>query len=91
MNNQATNPNFDYATFEEWVATRPEKIQSVAKVYPPDKYYCFINSDARYTLYSYDEEEDGTISVKLNTVDHFLFPRTVFGVSPKDLLPGEFI
>jgi len=35
-------------TFEEWLKTRPEEIQEIAKKYPPGEYK--INDDAPYAL-----------------------------------------
>ena len=81
----------DHASFDAWVATRPEIVQSLCKRLPPDRLYLLKSSNHRVTLYSYSE--DGTVTVCV-TGDYnaVAFERRVFGIDPDDLvecdLPG---
>lgn len=84
------NPNYDYKGFEAWVKTRPENVQKIARQYVPDSYYTMENG-GKCTLHSYDEEEDGTVTLKVDTVDGFIFEHRVFGVKPETLTKAEYI
>ncbi len=82
------------ATWNEWVAARPENVQVMCRALPPDRLYRMKSTGHRVQLYSYCE--DGTLTVivsgKYNAV---MFDRRVFGISAADLeecelpLPGE--
>lgn len=79
----------------EWMAERPELIQTVAKKYNlrADLLYCLKTTNQHVTLHSFSE--DGTVTV--NVLDKFnqhrpvtrLLPgineRRVFGIFPEDL------
>lgn len=87
------NPNYNYEAFEEWVKTRPPAVQAIARKYIPDSYYLMNHDPERLcTLHSYNEEEDGTITLKVDTVPKF-FPISyrVFGIKPESLTKGEYI
>lgn len=86
------NPHYDYKAFKKWVKTRPKNVQKVALKYIPDSYY-YMDGDPerRCTLYSYDVELDGTISLKVDTIPHFLFSHRVFGIKPESLVKGDYI
>lgn len=50
-------------------------------------------SGDRCTIVSYDEEMDGTVTLKVEITGQYnftMFDRHVFGVSPDDLEPCEF-
>lgn len=85
----ATIPGFDLASFNEWVLTRPLKIQKLCKRIPADRLYFMENSGHRVTIYSYNE--DGTLTVEvLGKYNHVVFERRVFGIKPSDLTECDF-
>jgi hypothetical protein len=70
--------------FKEWFDSRPPKIQELIKQFPPNKKYCVQNGSFPATIYSYDEEKNGDVSMKMNIHSPFM-PRTVFGIKPNDI------
>jgi len=71
----------------KWLLTRPAKIRRVVLKYPPDC-YLNINNAGHYLLYSYDEELDNSITVKLeHGRDSFLPGVIVFGIPLESLIP----
>ena len=79
--------DFDKEGFKEWIKTRPESIQKLAKKCPPWYRYRIIPFKiCDGTIYSYNE--DGTISliVDKSHEQDFLVPRKVFGLKPSDLM-----
>lgn len=76
-------------SWDDWVATRPEIIQRMARKHPPDRLYQMGKN--RVTLHSYNE--DGTVCVNVTgQYNRVVFSRQVFDVKPDDLvecdLPG---
>jgi hypothetical protein len=76
--------------FLSWFNGRPDKVKEVVKLRPPGTYrmkdgkggYAAVN----YDIIAYDENEDGTITLRVHTDGAFgLFPRQVFGIKPEDL------
>jgi hypothetical protein len=81
----------DEAAWAKWVATRPECVQELCRLLPPDRLYKMKSTGQRVTLHSYSE--DGTVTVDVTADYNFLtFERQVFGISADDLeecdLPG---
>lgn len=68
----------------DWVASRPECIQTMCRQFPPDRLYRIKNTGHRVTLYSYSEDNTMTVIVagEYNLIS---FPRKVFGIKPDDL------
>jgi hypothetical protein len=80
---------FDLAAFDQWVESRPPKIQALCKRLPPDRLYLMRSTGQRVTLAAYNE--DGTVRVDVTGHFNFLaFDRTVFGISPDDLEECDF-
>lgn len=81
--------------WEEWVATRPQKVQDVARKFPPWHTYRVKATGQHAQVVSYDEPADGSeVTLKVNVwrpefppgeVASELFQRTVFGVHASDL------
>jgi hypothetical protein len=84
------NPNFDYRALEEWIAERPEHVQKVIRLMPPDRWY-LAKGGKKYQLKSYDEEKDGTVSLTCYTTDLLGITYEVFGMKPESFTPGEYI
>jgi len=84
----STLPN---EAFDQWVASRPDKVQELIRKLPPDRLYLLKTSGHRVTIYSYNEDNTLTVTVtgKYNMIT---FARNVFGIKPEDLeecdLPG---
>lgn len=79
----------------KWVAERPPIIQDLARRFPPGVLYLLKDTGKRVYIVSYDEEEDGGVSMKVAVDGRFncvVMERTVFGIKPEDLtecdLPG---
>lgn len=72
--------------FMEWFNNQPEHIQKMVKKYPPDKFYKLASSPMPVKLQSYDESEDGEMTLKVVVLDHVRGPRGLSGIKPKDLL-----
>ena len=77
---------WDNPEFMEWFNARPEKIQALIRQCPPDREYRVQGGAFPGRIYSYDEEEGGGVSMKVN-IESPLFPRTVFGLKPEHLEP----
>lgn len=73
--------------FEEWLAARPDAVREIARQCPPG-YYRVHGGAFRGRLHSYDENEDGTVTMKVE-IECPLMPRMVFGLTPDDLEPWE--
>lgn len=70
----------------DWLATRPEGIQELAKRFPPWKLFR-LNSNRVY-VQSYGEGEDGELTLRVAVDARFgvvTMERTVFGIKPEDL------
>lgn len=76
---------FDNPEFVEWYDDRPPAIQKVIREYPPDKTYKLHDGPFDVTIYSYDEELDGKVSLSVDVPSPFV-ARRVFGVKPIDLV-----
>jgi len=84
--------DFDQKGWDEWVATRPECVQLLAKKLPPNRLYRLSPSGSRVTLLSYSEDNTVTVAIT-GQFNALIFDRQVFGISPDDLkecdLPGS--
>lgn len=85
----------DEGAFDEWVATRPEKIRALIKKYPPNRLYRLKTSNHRVTIAAYEEREDGRVGFRVDVTGEYnlvAMERSVFGIDPEDLeecdLPG---
>jgi hypothetical protein len=75
---------FDQSLWKEWVATRPESVQSLSQQLPPDRLYRLKSSGHRGTIHSYSE--DGTVTIEVTGAYNLvIFERCVFGIKPEDL------
>jgi hypothetical protein len=72
----------------------------VAERFWPNRLYRLKRGGHRVTIVSFDEEENGAISLKVRVSGEFnavIFERTVFGIKPEDLEecdlpePGEIL
>lgn len=77
--------------WEEWLASKPESVQKLAALKPPELLYRLKTSGHRVVVYSYGE--DNTMSVIVGSIyNQIATNRIVFGVKPEDLeecdLPG---
>jgi hypothetical protein len=82
----------DQAAWDKWVAERPPSVQTLCRLFPPDRLYLLKTSKHRVTIHSYSE--DGTMTVYVSgDYNLIVFPRPVFGIKPEDLvecdLPAE--
>jgi hypothetical protein len=74
--------------FRRWRDERPLIIQAVIDKLPPWNLYLLKTSGHRVTIYAYDENEDGTVSLQVNIEGRYnliVTERRVFGVKPEDL------
>ena len=78
---------FDNPEFLEWFDKRPSAIKEVIRKCPPDIEYS-LSGPFPVTIHSYDENEDGSITLKVDVHSPFL-ARRVFGVKPESLKPYE--
>lgn len=84
----------DQSAFDQWLETRPECIQKLARRLPPDRLYRMKSSGHRCTLHSYSENDTVTVNVT-GQYNRVLFGRQVFGIAADDLeecdlpAPGE--
>ena len=76
------------AEFMEWYNGRPIKIQELIRSHPPNREYRVQNGEYPATIHSYDENEDGAVTLQANIHSPF-FPRCVFGLSAEDVIPWE--
>ena len=76
------------ADWIEWVASRPDNVRDVAKRFDPWTLYRMEDTDQRVTVYSFEEHDDGNVTLKVDVTGFFnlvLFDRQVFGINPDDL------
>jgi hypothetical protein len=82
----------------EWlrfVESRPPAVRNVARQFSPWLLYRIKESGHRVVIYCFEENDDGTVTLKVDVTAAFnalMFERRVFGVKPEDLeecdLPG---
>lgn len=73
---------------QAWIDSRPANVRKVIKKCPPIGCYRGKKGRGHYILHSYDEEKDGTVTLKVNHLeDSFLPGFQIFGYSPNDLVP----
>lgn len=72
---------------QEWIDSRPEKIKEVIKILPMQGCYRGKDGNGHYTLHSYDENLDGTVTLTVNRIAEPFMPIAykVFGFKPSDL------
>lgn len=72
-----------------WIDKRPPHVRKVANKYRPDTCYFALNNKGyrgHYLIHSYEENKDGSVTVKVNHLDDSFLPRhQVFGFDPDDL------
>ncbi len=73
--------------YKNWLATRPANVRKVAKNFNPLKCYRAKDNDGHYALVSFEENGDGTVTLKIAHGSDSYFPGTmVFGVHPENLV-----
>ncbi len=82
--------------WENWLSERPENVRKVAERIVPWKRYCDKrNADDngnRYSPRSYEEQEDGTVTItceKSNDEMPIFGGYGVFGMNPDDLVEAD--
>ena len=82
----------------QWLAACPECVRLVAEEFDPWTLYRLAGSGHRVFIVGFDENQDGSITMKVGVSGEFnavAFERTVFGIKPEDLTecdlpaPGE--
>ena len=71
--------------YEEWVKSRPKKIQRMIKQLPPNQEYVLKGQEELGTYQPLAYSEDGT--VRCLKTDWLGMQYQVFGMNPKDLTP----
>ena len=72
----------------EWYAARPERVREVMRRVPPFWCYRTMENDGHYKLYSYDEQTDGKITLRIiHGSGDRLAGIYVFGIDPETLIP----
>src|SRR5271170_7870611 len=77
--------------WKEYVRTRPHAVRQIIEThaFTPWKLYRLKSSGHRVTIYSFDEPERGSITMKVDVSGEFnlvTFSRRVFGIAPEDLV-----
>ncbi len=75
--------------WREWVAERPPEVRAVAEQFDPWTLYWMPSSRHRVTLRSFDETEDGRVTLRVVVSGRFnavIFDREVFGIEPDGLV-----
>lgn len=75
---------WDNEEWMEWFNARPPAIQALIRERPPSVPYRVSGGAFPGWIHSYDEEESGGVSMKVD-IESPLFPRRVFGLKPEDL------
>lgn len=78
----------DIQQWEQWVSERPDNVRPIARRVNPWTLYRMKPSGHRVTIYSIEENKDGTVTLKVNVLGQFnfvAFERQVFGIPPDDL------
>lgn len=71
---------------ELWISERPKRVQAVIRRFPPTTCYRSRDGRGHYSIYAYDEEKSGKITLRVNHMpDSFLPAVRVFGVKQKDM------
>ena len=78
--------------WDEWLASRPEKIRQLALKFPPNRLFLLKSTNQKVSPVSYNES--GTITVLVSGDFNLVsFERRVFGIAPDDLeecdIPGS--
>jgi hypothetical protein len=80
------------ASYQQWVATRPECVRVVAERFEPWALYRMKSTGQRVVILSFGEAEDDTVTLTVYISGEFnltLFNRQVFGIKPDDLEPCD--
>mgnify|MGYP001599269771 CR=1 FL=1 len=77
---------------DEWLRTRPVAVRDAFAKVPPTTCYKMMGEDGHvrghYCIYSYEENDDGSITLKvIHLDDSFLHDTVVFGVNLNDMVP----
>ena len=76
--------DIDEQQLEEWLATRPQAIQDLARRIKPGHLYRLASSGHRVFPVAYSE--NGTVRVHVSGLYNLVaFERDVFGIKPEDL------
>ena len=77
------------STWATWVASRPPVVRAACERIVPWKLYRMRGGDLRVVVHSFDEHDDGTITMKVDVLGMFnniAFERRVFGIEVDDLV-----
>ena len=78
---------------DDWVSERPDIVRKVAEKFLPWKLYLLTTTGQKVTVCVFDEEDDDTVTVRVNVLAEFNQPlsheRTVFGIDPNDLVETD--
>jgi len=80
---------------KDWFDTRPPHVQEVIRKIPPDFCYRLKDTRGHYSLHSYSEHKDKTVTLKIVHLDDSWGNDPspdgkrimVFGIAPEDLIP----
>lgn len=77
----------------EWFNARPPNVQDVARMFPPTQDYHIISTGRECFPYSYDEADDGTVTMTVTVpangrTGRFAAHR-VFGLRPDQIGIGK--
>ena len=75
--------------YTEWIATRPEAVQAVARRFDPWTLYRMKSTGQRVCVIGFDEMEAGGVCVRVEVSGDFNFvthERQVYGIDPDDLV-----
>jgi DNA primase large subunit len=79
--------------WNEWVASRPDRVREVAEKFDPWSLYLLKSSGHRVKLHSFQESvKDGSVTITvlvLGQWNKIAFERNVFGIKPDELEPCE--
>lgn len=76
------------AEFDDWVASRPPKIQAMVRSHPPNRLYRLTSTNQRVTIFAYGE--GGTVQVIVSgQYNLIVFDRKVFGINLAELIECE--
>lgn len=68
----------------DWYNSRPDAIKEAIQGWPPDVAYKVHGGLFPAFIHSYDLEQDGSVTMKMD-IQSLLLPRRVFGVKGADL------
>jgi hypothetical protein len=80
------------AGYQEWLSGCPEEVRELIRQFDPWTLYRMKSTGHRVTIISFDELEDGSLTLRVNVSSQYnrvVHERNVFGVDPADLEPCD--